>query len=213
MEMMVTVGLFTITLAGLLSVNYFGEQQNEYVNSELGASDNARQSYNMMLDDIRAGKNIQIGSGADTNFTPIGNGLQQGDTLQVIESTNVTWTNYYFFTSNTPPGESNINANWLCRVSVTSAVGTRLTNVIARNLWDITNQWQTNALNFSALNLNSTGTAWVPMVYDPTTNNTHNYLVNVLLQFYEYQYPLTMVGSNYLFDYYAINLQAARRAP
>jgi type II secretory pathway pseudopilin PulG len=209
-EMMTSMGLFTLTLAALLSVNYFGERQDEYVNSQLGASEEARKNFNLMLDEIRSGKNVQIGSGADTNFTPIGNGLQQGDTIQIIESTNTGWTNYYFFTSNRPSGENASNFYWLMRVAV-SPSGTVGSNVVARNLFDVTNQWVTSAMNFSALGFN--GSAWVPLTNDPTTYSTHNYIVNVLLQFYEYQYPLTRVGSNYLFDYYGLNLQAARRAP
>ena len=209
MEMMATLALFTITLAALLSVNFFGERQDQYVNSELGASDQARKNFNLMLDEIRSGKNVQIGSGGNTNFTPVGSGLQQGNTIQIIESTNVGWTNYYFFTSNTPAGENPLNSYWLLRVAA-SPSGTLSTNVVARNLYDVTNQWVTNAMNFSALGFN--GSAWVPLTNDPTTASTHNYLVNVLLQFYEYQYPLTRVGSNYLFEYYGLNLQATRRA-
>ena len=96
------------------------------------------------------------------------------------------------------------------RVAV-SPTSVQTTNVVARNLYDVTNQWATNAMNFSALGFN--GTAWVPLTNDPTTYSTHNYIVNVLLQFYDDQYPLTRVGSNYLFEYYGLNLQAARRAP
>ena len=85
--------------------------------------------------------------------------------------------------------------------SITNMYNALLTNSLA----------STNPLCFSAMNLN--GTNWSLLTNDPTTYSTHNYVVNVLLQFYQYQYPLTMVGSNYLFDYYQIELSAARRAP
>ncbi len=209
-EMLTTMSLFTLTLAGLLSVNFFGERQDEYVNSQLGASDQARANFNLLLDEIRSGKNVQIGSGSYLNFTPVTNGLQQGDTLQIIESTNTEWTNYYYFTSNVPAGESSANANWLVRVAVNNGV-MKSSNIVARNLYDVTNQWSTNLLNFSAYGFN--GSQWVLLTNDPTTYSTHNYIVNCLLQFYQYQYPLTKVGTNYLFDYYQINLQAARRSP
>jgi len=208
-EMLTSMSLFTLTLAALLSVNFFGQRQDEYVNSQLGASDQARANFNLLLDEIRAGKNVQIGSGTHLNFVPITNGLQQGTTLQIIESTNTGWTNYYYFTSNAPAGEPAVNANWLVRVGVCGAL--IQSNIVARNLYDVTNQWSTNLLNFSAYGFN--GSAWVLLTNDPTTYSTHNYIVNALLQFYQYQYPLTKVGSNYLFDYYQINLQAARRAP
>ena len=65
---------------------------------------------------------------------------------------------------------------------------------------------------FSAIAYN--GTTFAILTNDPTVYSTHNYLVNVLLQFYQYQYPLTKVGtgSNYLYTYYQLELAAARRA-
>jgi hypothetical protein len=47
---------------------------------------------------------------------------------------------------------------------------------------------------------------------DPTNYN-YNYVVNILMQFYQYQYPLTSVGSNYLYDYYQLTYSATRRSP
>lgn len=210
-ELMTTTGLFTLVVAGMVAVNMFGLKQDELANSKLGASDETRENFNLLLDEIRSGKNVQIGSGSWTNFTPITNGAQQGDTLQIIESTNTGWTNFYYFTSNTPPGEKPVNNNWLVRVAMYGNGLTNITNVVARNIYNVSNAWLTNALNFSALGFN--GTNWVMLTNDPTTYSTHNYIVNCLLQFYQYQYPLTMVGTNYLYDYYQLNLQATRRAP
>ncbi|HXD00142.1 MAG TPA: hypothetical protein VN048_12435 [Verrucomicrobiae bacterium] len=210
-EMMTTTALFTLTVAGLIAVNLFGLKQDEFLNSQIGASDQSRMEFNLMLQEIRSGKNVQIGTGWSTNFTPITNGAQQGDTIQIAPSTNFPGTGliYYYFYTNPPS-----NANWLVRVSVatdTNGITTRLTNTVASCIANTTNQWMTNALNFSALGFN--GTSWVLLTNDPTTYSTHNYIVTCLLQFYQYQYPLTYVGTNCLYDYYQINLQAARRAP
>ena len=51
--------------------------------------------------------------------------------------------------------------------------------------------------------------------YDGTTLSDlqFKYVIVALMEFYQFQYPLTKVGSNYLYDYYQMNLQAARRAP
>jgi hypothetical protein len=208
-EMMTTTGLFTLVVAALVAVNMFGLKQDEFLNSQIGASDQSRANFNMLLEEIRSGKNVQIGSGWVTNFTPITNGAQQGDTIQIVPSTNLGYYIYYYFYTNPPS-----NANWLVRVSVatnTNGGNTYLTNIVADCIANTTNQWMTNALNFSALALN--GTNWTMLTNDPTTYSTHNYIVTCLLQFYQYQYPLTYVGTNCLYDYYQINLQAARRAP
>lgn len=216
-EMMTTTGLFTLVVAALVAVNMFGLKQDEFLNSQIGASDQSRMNFNMLLEEIRSAKNVQIGTGWSTNFTPITNGTQQGDTIQIAPSTNApgTYFIYYYFYTNPPS-----NANWLVRVAVetnTNGAVTATTNTVATCIQNTTNQWMTNALNFSALVFN--GSNFIPLQFDPllmgtaTNYTTHNYIVTCLLQFYQYQYPLTYVGTNCLYDYYQINLQAARRAP
>src|ERR1700691_1098482 len=134
-EMMTTTGLFTLVVAGLIAVNLFGLKQDEFLNSQIGASDQSRMEFNMMLEEIRSGKNVQIGSGWSTNFTPVTNGLQQGDTIQIAPSTNDpgTYFIYYYFESNTLATPLS-NANWLVRVAVetnTNNVVTATTNIVA----------------------------------------------------------------------------------
>src|ERR1700761_1777192 len=89
-EMMCSVAIFALLIAGLISVNLFGLRQDELVNSALGANDQSRLNFNLMLDEIRSSKNIQIGHGDYTTFTALTNGVaQQGETLQIIPSTNL----------------------------------------------------------------------------------------------------------------------------
>ena len=231
--MMINLWLFSIALAtALVSVNLFGLFQDELVNSSLGASDQARVNFNQMLDEIRAAKNVQIGSGNYANFSPTTNGLQQGDTIQIIPTTNTISAGasnyynfyiYYYFLTNTYT-----NSSWLMRATVTNWIGTTgttnflllstnimascLTNMNITSVGLVITNLVTNSMLFSAVGYN--GTTFAVLTNDPTTYSTHNYLVNVLLQFYQYQYPLTKVGSgsNYLYNYYQLELAAARRA-
>lgn len=203
-EIMTTTSLLALVIAGTVAVNLFGLRQDELVNSKLGASDQARLNFNLLLDEIRYAKNVQIGTGWNTGFAPITNGPQQGDTIQIIPSTNLNVNIYYYFQTNTPT-----NASWLVRVSTTAT--NSVTNVVATCITNVTSAFMTNALMFQALAFN--GTNFVVLTNDPTVYSTHNYLINILLQFSQYQYPLTKVGPNYLYNYYQMNLQAARRAP
>jgi len=203
-EIMTTSSLFALIIGGTIAVNLFGLRQDELVNSKLGASDQARVNFNLMLDEIRGGKNVQIGTGWNTNFVAITNGPQQGDTIQIIPGTNTGVYIYYYFQTNAPT-----NSSWLVRVLATPT--SRTTTVVAQCITNVTSPFMTNALMFQALAYN--GTNFAVLTNDPTVYSTHNYLVNILMQFYQFQYPLTMVGSNYLYDYYQLNLQAARRAP
>ncbi len=215
-ELMVTMGVFTLVVMGLVSLNMFGLRQDELMNSKLGASDQARVNFNLFLDEIRSGKNVEIGFGTPTNFIPITNGPQMGDTLHIIPSTNPGCSIYYYYRTNCPT-----NGAWLVRVAylVSNVAGVNLTNistsVVAQYVTNmpnryLTNLYSTNALCFQALTL--TGTNWTLLTNDPTVADNHNYIVSTLLQFYQFQYPLTKVGSNTLYDYYQIQLQATRRA-
>src|ERR1700733_8222502 len=82
-EMMTSMAIFSLVFGGLLSATIFGMRQDELTNSSLGANDQARVAFNMMIDEIRSSKNIQIGTGDYSSFTPLTNGVaQQGPSLQ-----------------------------------------------------------------------------------------------------------------------------------
>ena len=203
-ELMVSSGVLVLVVAATISVNLFGMRQDELINSKMGASDQARQNFNLLLDEIRSGKNVQIGTGWNTGFVPITNGPQQGDTIQIIPGTNSNVCIYYYFLTNAPT-----NSSWLMRVYSTPT--NSITNVVATCITNVATAFMTNALMFQAIAYN--GTNFAVLTNDPTVYSTHNYLVNIQMQFYQFQFPLTRVGPNYLYDYYQINLQAARRAP
>jgi hypothetical protein len=197
-EMMTSVAIFSLIFGGLLAATMFGMQQDELTNSKLGANDQARENFNLILDEIRSSKNIQIGSGTYSNFVALTNGqTQQGPAIQIIPSTNLNIYIYYWFDT---------NSGTLQRCAYSNGVVT--TNLVCRYLTNMTSQWLSNAMVFRAMDY--TGTT--NLTVDPTNYN-YNYVVNILLQFYQYQYPQTMVGSNYLYDYYQLTYSATRRSP
>jgi hypothetical protein len=196
-EMMVSITIFMLLMGGFISVNLFGMRQDQLVNSALGANDQSRENFNLMMDEIRACKNIQIGHGDYTSFSALTNGNQQGESLQIIPSTNLGMFIYYWFDTN----------NYvLWRAGITNSLVT--SNIVAQYLTNQTSIWLTNSMTFRAMDY--TGTT--NLTVDPTNYN-YNYVVSVLLQFAQYQYPLTMVGSNYLYDYYQLTYSATRRNP
>ena len=199
-ELMTSMAVFTLVFGGLLAVSMFGMQQDELVNSSLGANDQSRVTFNLMLDEIRSSKNIQIGTGSYTNFTALTNGVaQQGPTLQIIPSTNLTVFIYYVFDT---------NAGTLTRAACSNSI-VLSTNIVCQYLTNLTSQWLSNSMVFRSMDY--TGTT--NLTVDPTNYNTYNYVVNVLLQFYQYQFPQTTVGSNSLYTYYQLTYSATRRSP
>jgi Tfp pilus assembly protein PilW len=217
-ELMISVMVFGLLVLGLISVNLYGLREDELVNSKLGANDSSRTAFDLMLNEIRGGKQVQIGTGWYTNFVPITNGPQQGDTLQISPSTN-TYANIYYYIDKVP---TDSNYNCLVRVSAnTNGTTTNLNyimNIVCMNLTNMAPTWATNitlfqggtnALLFQALDYTGTNI----MTVDPSSVSNYNYVVSFLLQFSQFQYPQTKVGSNYFFNYYQIQFQAARRSP
>ena len=43
-------------------------------------------------------------------------------------------------------------------------------------------------------------------------DGTSSYTIRTMMQFYQFQYPLTRVGPGYLYDYYKLEFKATRRA-
>ncbi len=206
-EMLISIIVFGLLVMGLISVNLYGLREDELVNSKLGANDGSRTAFDLMLNEIRGGKQVQIGTGWHTNFVAITNGLQQGDTIQIAPSTNTTDLIYYYIDTNVLDS----NYNCLVRIGTTNngVITNFFTNIICYYLTNMPTQWATNSLMFQALDYTGTNI----MTVDPSSVSNYNYVVSFLLQFSQFQYPQTKVGSNYFFNYYQIQFQAARRSP
>jgi hypothetical protein len=204
-ELMTSLSIFGLILGALLATNMFGMRQDELTNSKLGANDKSRVCFNLILDEIRSSKNIQIGNGYYTNFVALTNGqLQAGPSLQIIPSTNTSLCIYYWF-------DTNAGALWRAAYSNSPGSSPVLfgsTNIVTQYLTNVTSQWLSASMMFRAMDY--TGTT--NLTVDPTNYN-YNYVVSILMQFYQYQYPMTTVGSNYLFNYYQLTYSATRRSP
>ena len=190
-ELMTATSIFVLMIAGLVVTNMFAMQQDELVNSKLGANDQSRLGFDLLLSEIRGCKFVQVGSGTSNSFTTVTNGAtEQGNALLITPSTNSsTWIQYYFNTNSTN-GELDRVASYASNTPTVICTG--LTNTF---LFQITDFTGTNILTTSP------------------TNYSRNYVVCVVFQFYQYQYPLTMVGSNEFYNYYKIAFKASRRAP
>jgi hypothetical protein len=186
-ETMTTLWIFVVVLLGMVYVFIFGQRYDELVNSKIGATDLARLAGQKILRDVHGCKGVQIGTNyGGTNFVPVPSGSNQiGTALQLTYNTN--WTTniieYYYDVTNQ------------CLDRATQGVSgfVTLANYI------------TNTFAFTAEN--HTGT-----ILTSETNMTDNEaVIDVFMEFYQYQYPLTVIGSNYLFDYYKLEFDATSR--
>jgi hypothetical protein len=201
-EVMIAFSLMLMVLAAILAANLIGLSENQYMSSKAGASNTSRIAVGTMLNDIRSAKGYFIGSISGTNYgtlSQITNGALQGTSLQlypILISTNesIDYTKYiqYSFVSNVVSGFGNTpSSGVLYRYVSTNGSLT----IVASNL--------INTLYFTSENYQG----------QQNYSQTYKCVIHTTLQFCEFAYPLTMVGSNYIFDYYRIDCRATPHLP
>jgi hypothetical protein len=184
-EIVTTMGVFSLVVIALIYSHLVGLMQDQLVESKLGASETSRRGFDQIMRDIRSAKIWAVGSLSGTNFTPTPSGENQvGSALQLFLVNNDPTNITYFFTNIA-------NDNKLCR----QRTGDTTYTVIASNLVD--------TLSFAEESYNG-------LVL--TTNQWRN-VIHFVLNFQQYQYPLTKVGSNYLVNLYKMEFRVAPHVP
>jgi len=188
-EMMVAMSIFSLAVIALIYTQMFAMRQNQLVNSKLGASDQSRRGFDVLARDIRSCKIWQVGNGTVaangtvSGFTPIPNGTAQQGTALKVHLTTDT-NSYALYCFDT-------NKCQLRRVH-TGETGSKL---IAEHL--------TNSMYFRAENYRGA----------IQTDLTHKGVINVVMQFFQYQFPTTLVGPGCLYDYYKMEFRLTSHVP
>jgi Tfp pilus assembly protein PilW len=202
-ELMMVMVLMIFVLTAIILANLLGLKENQYMASKAGASNTSRMAINQMMSDIRTAKGFTIGT-IGTNFTTGTNfaayvpntitSSNQGTALAlfpILVSTNesINYADYILYVFDL--SQTNNSNGILWRYSSTNQTAT----IVASNL--------INSLYFTTEN------------YAGVTNwgVTYKNVIHTTLQFCEFQYPLTMVGSNYLFNYYRLDCRATPHLP
>lgn len=187
-ELMISMSIFGLVVAGFIALQLFGMKQNQIVESKLGANDQSRQLLEKMGLEIRSAKRWEVGNISGSSFVEVPDGQsQRGTGIRIFplsgDSNTNTYIQYYF----------NTNAKTLMRLS-SGGGGAKL---IADKL--------TNNMAFQAEDYAGT----------VQTQGTHQWknCIRVILEFAEYQYPLTKVGPGYLYDYYKVEFRATPHCP
>jgi hypothetical protein len=193
-EGMFATAIMVILIMALMSAHLLGLRQSQLVESKAGASDSSRRTLNQLTTDIRRSKMWFIGSLSGSTFTHIPNGSgQQGTALQLI----LTATNdskstiYYYFDLS---DSNNSNGKLMCNATTNWNPVCLTSNLI-------------NTLYFRAENYNE--------VLQTNEGSGHAYknVIHTTLQFKQFQYPLTQVGSNCLYDFYQLDFMATPHLP
>jgi len=180
-EIMTAVGLFSLVVIGVVYSQLFGMRMLNITATKLSACDGARKVLNCVRDDIRSGKLLYVGNGNATGFTNIaGNGLQQGNALQIYPT---TATNVFIRYYLDPVSQS------LQRVTN----GSTQVQVLAPYL--------TNQIAFIAEDYAG----------NTMTNYQNNRVIRMVLDFYQWEFPVAQVGGGAFYDYYRLQTRMTRR--
>jgi hypothetical protein len=148
-----------------------------------------------MLMEIRAAKSIRIctnfGAPDYTNYTILSNQTLRGQALKICLTTNTSQFILYYFITNQAAAIDGFNSgtNELRRATNNS------------NDYDVITQNLVSNAVFTAEDYSG----------NPLTGLNNHPVIGVWLQFYQFKYPLTRVGSNYLYDNFKIEFKATPR--
>jgi len=189
-EMIITMAIFGFAMSAMLTAYIFGLKQDQLVQSKLGASDESRRSFERVSRDIRCANSHDVGNyvvGTNGGFTTIPNGPEQtGNALRInLLSTSDNCIIYYFVT-NGAAGTWTLN-----RIHTGDAGPT----VIASHLQ--------NSGTFTAEDYQGV----------PQHSMLDRDVIHFTLDFCEYQYPLTKVGTNCHYDRYIMDFRATPHVP
>ena len=188
-----------MVMLALISAHILGMRENMLIESKCGANDASRRALSKLPEDIRSAKMWKIGSLSGTpatNFTAIAdNTAQNGAALQLFVTTNNSaFIMYYFDLTDV----ANNNGR-LMRYSSTNTTPVCL----ASNLVN----WLTDGFSFVAEDYRGT------VATNQGSSKAYKNLIHAKLQFAQFQYPLTPVGTNGLYDFYKMEFKATPHLP
>jgi prepilin-type N-terminal cleavage/methylation domain-containing protein len=187
-EIMVVMAIFTLVVAGVVSVQLFGMRVNTLAATKLIATTGGRETFNTMRDIIRSANVTLVGTYSPTSgqgFIQTTNGLPQiGNALQV-QYTNFPNTNTYIFYKD-PSNPKNL----VCSLNKNKV--NKLASYVTNYNCFQAEDYQGNILS----------------------NYQNNPVIRITLQFSQWEYPIAVIGGNAVnaYDYYQLRTRVTRRA-
>jgi type II secretory pathway pseudopilin PulG len=197
-EMMIATGIYLVIFVGaLVGMQVFALRVYTLGATKITATQSSRKALNQIRTDIQQGKGVQVGVTDNAgNFTAYaGTSLAVGNALQVFATTNFSGAPYslYYLKTNTVQGVSSNNLIWISVTTNGTAAAALATYV-------------TNLDVFAAVDCNA-------VILTNCIKN--NQCFTVKLQFYQWEYPIAVLGTNgaaNAYDYYQLRTKVCRRA-
>ncbi len=189
-EMMISVAVFSFVVIAIIGLQLYGMRVYTLGATMLSATTSGRQTMDNLREHIRAGKIVLVGTynGSVFSEAPLGS-LQEGNALE-IEYTNALDTNYLIYFQD--PATTNL---WSFSNSLSTAYNNSTAVPVAH--------FVTNYYCFFAENYQGT----------VQTNYVNNLVIHVMLQFYQWEFPIGIIGGNAAnsYNYYSLNTRISRR--
>ena len=193
-EMMVTVAIFAFVVLAVISLQLITMRVYTLGATMLSATTSGRQTMNALRDKIRSAKSVYVGTFNPTNnasFIQVANGLPQtGNALEIVY-TNNAGTNFEIFYQNASlTNISDFSNNVATAFNNTTA--TVLANYVTNYYCFYAEDYQGNLL----------------------TNYNNNPVIHVVMQFYQWEYPIGIIGGNgaNAYNSYVLNARVSRRS-
>lgn len=194
LEMVFVMSLLVVVVMALMAAHLVGLRESQWVESKCGASDSSRRLLNQLPVDVRSSKMWFIGNMNGTNFTIITNN-SEGTALKLFQTTNGSQGILYYFDLS----DAANNNGKLLRTSTTNWQPV----VLASNLVN----WLGGGYVFKVEDYNG------QRATNDVDCNSYKRIIHVTLQFCQFQYPLTQVGTNGLYDYYKMEFRVTPHLP
>jgi hypothetical protein len=203
-EMAITVGVFLFIFTGVMvGVQIFGFRIYALAATKLVATAGGRETLNQIREQIREAKTVHVGNCSNVLFSAFSligtNSWQQGNALIIYPTTNTASCQiYYLDTQTTTNRLIQFNAtNTLAATGGTNWLS-NYTNVLARFI--------TNQIVFDARD-------WLNNIVTNEEILDNRLLIEVTMQFSQWEYPIAFVGGKGLnaYDYYQLRTRVFRR--
>jgi len=181
-EILVTMALCALVMVGVVYTHVFGLKMATLTNSKLSATHEARAALNRVRDDIRAGKLLYVGNGDAFTFTRVPPDSPQVGNALQIFPTVDTNNCVFYYLDGADQSLKR------------KASGNSETEQIARY---ITNQMVFRAEDYLGNIL---------------TNDQNNRVIRMMLEFFQWEFPVSRVGEGNYYDSYRLQTKITRRA-
>ena len=180
-EIMTATGLISLVVIGVVYSQLFAMRTFNITSTRISASDNARKVLNRVRDDVRSGKLLYVGSGSGIGFTHIA--LNSPHQGNALQIYPTTDTNVFI----------RYYLDTATQTLRRTASGTGQVQVLAPFL---TNQIAFIAEDFAGHTL---------------TNDQNNRVIKMVLDFYQWEFPVAQVGAGAFYDSYHLQTRITRR--